>query len=784
MFFKTYFRSLRNHTLAYTLNILRLVLAFAPFIIIATQLKYDLTFDRHQKDYKQLYRAERTFQSEHGIVATAWINFPLGEDIIASSPYVEAGAVICPFLEQTYATVENRTGMSGYMVHFIPTTPDIVKVLDFEMLEGTAESIYAPGTVLIPKSLAERMFPGESSIDQVIKSPDAIYMCTYKDLIVKGVYKDFPENSQFGDNGIFIQMDSHNNVRTSRRYSNFNIYLKLTSPDVADAVVRNYKDKYSQDNENLDEIRLTRICDLYYKSDMENDPYTVHGQLSTTITLAGIIILILLIAGTNFTNFSLAMIPFRIKSVNTRKVIGCPVTRLRLEMIADAVISMLLALLLSIGIVYLIHGSSLSQVIIADFNPSNNLPILGIVIIIAIFIGAIAELYPSRYITSFPPALVLKGSFGLSGHGRFLRRALLVGQFIISIVLIDMALIIHKQNSFMRNTDIGINKDRIALMTIGTATNEKRDALLDRIRQLPEVVEVAYADEKIGAVESYQNWGVDMGNNTYMQTIMIPVSWNMLDLLDIPIYEGRDFTKSDGQENPAFIVTKTTQENENIELGIHPNNYDFVGVCGDVHVMSLRKGLANTTFLYKESMLGPSGVAYVKIQDGVDLLKIVQKLRDTYAEYDPYFPVEIEFFDSAIDNLYRKELVFEKSINWCSTLAILISMLGIFGLIFFDTQQRRKEMAVRRIMGAENRDILWNINRPYMILLAICYVVSVPIIVYLSKVWMSNFQYQAEIGPGIYVLSLVIILVITLLTINFQAFRSIRHNPVESIKIE
>lgn len=778
--FKSFFQNIRNNKLAYSLNILGLAAAFVPFLIIMCQVKYDFSFDKFHSNSDKIFRLER---EDDGWMS--WISFPYGDDFVHSSPNIEYGAFIYPATRPSYITTENLQGKAAFLEDMVPATSDITNVFDFQMVEGVAQSFHEPGKALIPESMAKTVYGGEPAVGKHFTIDKKAWGCTVLDFDIAGVYKDFPANSQLR-NAVYLNLNDRGSNVTNRYNCNFNVFVRLKELSDIESIERSFEETESKVDDRANRVRLKNISDIYFSNDYSNDPYAKKGNITTTITMLSIAILIILIAIINFTNFSMALVPFRIKGINTRKVLGSTDGELRRGLVGDAVLTTFLSYLIAVGLTAIISSTALRELTVADFTPSDNMPLVLLSALLALAIGVFAGLYPAKYTTSFEPALVLKGSFGLSPKGRALRKVLLGVQFVISIALVATAIFIQKQNRFMQESEIGMEKENIAVINISASSWEKLEAIEGRLKGLPEVVDIAYSDDKICSGDGYQNWGMGMGESTddAFQTTVIPVSYNFFEVMGIPIIGGRAPLKSDKSDDAyLFIFNRYLMENENVWFGA-ANGIEVLGECENVSVFSMKKEMGNTAFVINQWARRPSCMGYVRLKKGTNPASAVENIRKAYAEIDPLIPLDVELFDTILENQYKNEQRFSSTINWFTILAVVISMMGIFGLIFFDTQQRKKEIAVRRILGASEEKVLWTFNRSYLIMLCICFVLSIPIVIYVTGLWLKNFAYRADLTAGIFALAFMIILLITVATINLQAVSAIRKNPVESIKAE
>ena len=536
-----------------------------------------------------------------------------------------------------------------------------------------------------------------------------------------------------------------------------------------------------------EQIRLVPLTDIYYMNETQDGGTFRSGNKEVTALLFGIALLIVIVAAINFTNFSTSLTPLRIKSINTQKVLGSSDTLLRRSLLIEAALISFMAWLVSLVIVWGLDWAEALPFIEADLSLVSNLPIVFLCGIVALVIGWLAGIYPAYYITSFPPALVLKGSFGLSPSGRKLRTTLICVQFVVSIVVISGACFVQIQNSYMRNFSLGFDKDQVAIVELNeTMYNKHHDTYVNRLKENPGIEDVAFAMEKVGSKDGYNtNGGYYKGKD--FQYFIIIASSNFLRVMGIPVIEGRDFSKADElSDHVSYIFNRTAMEGLDMQVGDAFDSYSsghLVGFSDDVKFTSLRGGEDNIAFL-----VGNFGyslpISYIRLKAGSDIHAVVGHIQETMRELDPSYPFNIEFYDEIFNHLYRKEENLRSLVTVFSLLAIIISLVGVFGLVVFETQYRRKEIGIRKVHGATVGEILLMFNKAYLRIVGICFVIAAPIAWQGVRMWLEGFAYKTPIHGWVFLIAILIVTVITLLTVSFQNWKAANENPVNSIKSE
>ena len=641
---------------------------------------------------------------------------------------------------------------------------------------------------MVPRSLADKLFGEDiSAVGKTLRAEENIWTKSAKLFTIGAVYKDFPENTQLR-NVVYTAIDPDYNINNFSS-SNWVCYLLLDNPAMADEVADNFNRHFDFKKiyHEGEQIRLVPLTDIYYMNETQDGGTFRSGNKEVTALLFGIALLIVIVAAINFTNFSTSLTPLRIKSINTQKVLGSSDTLLRRSLLIEAALISFIAWLVSLVIVWGLDWAEALPFIEADLSLVSNLPIVFLCGIVALVIGWLAGIYPAYYITSFPPALVLKGSFGLSPSGRKLRTTLICVQFVVSIVLIIGACFVQIQNSYMRNFSLGFDKDQVAIVELNeTMYNKHHDTYVNRLKENPGIEDVAFAMEKVGSKDGYNTNGGNYKGKDFQYFIIIASS-NFLRVMGIPVIEGRDFSKADElSDHVSYIFNRTAMEGLDMQVGDAFDSYSsghLIGFSDDVKFTSLRGGEDNIAFL-----VGNFGyslpISYIRLKAGSDIHAVVGHIQETMRELDPSYPFNIEFYDEIFNHLYRKEENLRDLVTVFSLLAIIISLVGVFGLVVFETQYRRKEIGIRKVHGATVGEILLMFNKAYLRIVGICFVIAAPIAWQGAKMWLEGFAYKTPLHWWVFLIALLIVTVITLLTVSFQNWKAANENPVNSIKSE
>ncbi|GGK04461.1 ABC transporter permease [Parabacteroides faecis] len=776
---KNFFSVLRRFKMATILNILGLSIAFTAFMIILMQLDYDWSFDKSHRKADCIYRVERTF----GDGVTIPTNRPLADIFFQSSPHIKAGALVSPWLKEIYFTIDKNGEKVSYLEPMIRVYPEYTDVFEFDMVEGSANALSQPEHVLIPQSIANKLFGNESALNRQLQANDINYT-------IGGVYKDFPSNTVVTNN-IYFPIPKDENAHEWNN-NNYELYIRVDAPENSEDLVENFKKNFDTSTLGDDYIwissvglRLTPLRKIHFTTDTTYDT-TPKASKNTLAVLFAIAIIIIVIAAINFTNFTMALTPARIKNINTRKVLGAEESTLRLSLLTEAVSVSIVSYLLSLIWIHILSFTSVTTLLDADLSLSAHFPLLGVTALIAVCTGTLAGVYPSFYVTSFPPALVLKGSFGLSPKGRKLRNALISVQFITSFALIITTLFMYLQNHYMMNTPLGYEKGELIVMDLNNTVQKSREAFTNQLKTFSGIENVTYAEVLLSSSDQYMSW-MRKYKNKDIGFQCLPVDVSFLKVMGIDVPEGRDFREEDKNTvNGVYIFNEKARGQYELEIGEKVENGEIVGFIPDIKFASLRSEIAPMAFyIWGTDNWGITPLyAYIKVKSGANLKESMEHIKKTAQSFDPAYPFNIRFFNEVLNRLYEKEQKTTTLITLFSMLAIFISIVGVFGLVVFDSEYRRKEIGVRKVLGSNTLQIIIMFNKTYLHILCLCFILAVPIAYHVVVRWLDNFAYKTPMYWWVFLIAFAIVSVITVITVTFQNYWVANENPVKSLKTD
>lgn len=533
-------------------------------------------------------------------------------------------------------------------------------------------------------------------------------------------------------------------------------------------------------------LRLTSLKDVYYTHDTTFD-FNPKGHRETNYVLLGIAFLILFIAGINFTNLTTSLIPLRLKTINTHRVLGCSIYKLQAISLIESIVICLISYILALFIVNDLSYTPIANWVDADIRLSQYKGLILLTALIAILTGCLAGLYPAIRSTSYAPALVLKGSFGLSPKGKKVRVALIGFQYTVSIALIIVTLFMGLQNHFMTSSEqLGFNKDQVAIVNLTPEIYAKhKPQYIQKLKDYPGIEDVAFSVYELSKEDDMIDLEYARHEDKDVFFKVFYASENFLSVMDIQVEEGRDFTREDlNKAQSDYIINPAAERDFHLHPGDRFNDRTVLGVSKDFRFNSCRIASSPFVFALNNDIPNPKLVSYIRFNSKTNLQEAVAHVRETLKEIDPTFPFEISFYNTILNNLYQKEQTLGKLISLFGIMAILISIVGVFGLVLFETQYRRKEIGIRKINGATTGQILLMFNKTYIRIVSVCFIISIPIAWMGTQQWLENFAYKTPLHLWVFIVAFLIILSVTIGTVTFRNWQAANENPVNSVKSE
>jgi len=804
--FKNFLSTLRRYKISSLLNIVGLTLAFAAFYVIMVQVWWELGYNRSIPNADRIHLITYKPSADQSSF-WAFTSRPNSEGFLEQSPDIEAGGTVRGGFTQN---VWVRRGDE-----FIPSTQrlsqismGLLDVLSPTIVDGDPARLAEVNTVALARSEAERLGlraggtlymlgPGQKSDERPALA-----------LEVVAVYEDFPENSFF--NKIVSMRDLGDLEMDKPNYSNDLYFVRLrkgTDPAVlADRWLKIYQEQaraiYEKNKDQVieflgekgfvDQMEKLKQCecwlvplkDLYFSQNIEKVSWWTSGTRSTTLSLLAVALLVIVIALINFVNFFFAMVPMRLRTVNIFKVFGAPTSSLRLSFLFEAVGFVVIALACAWGLSESLRSTALAGYFSTSLALTDNFSVVLLEIAVAVVASLVAGIYPAWYITSFNPALAAKGSFAGSRSGRRLRVALVSVQYVISIVLIVFTFFCYAQHRFIQRFDMGFDRDRVLTFNVPRKVAADFNLLASRLESDPQIVDVTASASPFVA-ESWQRWGSKWKNHDMLMMHLRFVKSNFLDAMHIPVLEGNGFKPEHDNDSIArAIVPRSVAMQYDIRIGeMMLGKFPVVGICDDFYFRPLQYATEPMMFLVGQK--GTYGCYYLRLLPGADVKQVCDRIRSVILELAPESDApDIRFMNDQMNDLYAKENRLSIIIATFALLSVAIALIGVFGLVLFETQHRRREIAIRKVMGATTGEILAMFNRRYALITLVCFVLAAPIAWWCVDRWLSGFAYHLSINVWVFLAALLAVMAVTVVTVTLRSLSAARCNPADAMKAE
>lgn len=784
----------RRYRIATLLNLFGLSVAVATFYLFMTQVIYNRTYNHNLNDYEHTYRLEiygNLFGDNWGCsICRPFVT------MLRDIPQVKSVVYYSPYVNQTDVKVNNRT----ITVPIVYMSKPGIEFFTGKLISGSSKSWGTGATAIVNRSTAEKMFGTANAVGKTFEAINNNEGGTIPVTVV-GVSEDMPDNCTVS-NGLYI-CDNESGMTDWSEWS-YCVFLRLAESTNPKKVERAIKLAFMKANDisekEFDKVvkmkfRITPVDDIYFSGIGLQDK----GNRSLVDVLTVASVFVLFIALLNLLNFSLSEVPMRMRGINTRRVMGASVGGLRLKMIMESVLFAFVGLVVGVLLVVAFQRSEACMKLVSgDISFSAHWLLVAVMAASALVVGALAAVVPAFYSTSFAPALVLKGSFGLSPRGRQLRLAIMAVQFCVAFVLAIYIGVMSSQSSYIFNCDYGFNKNEVFYTWLSDEAKAKRETIRTELKKLPFVENVGFAQKAIGSGDQYMGWGRGSGEHQ-MSLQVLPCDYEYPQTMGLNILEGRNFNEAD-MKTGAYVLNKAAmQQYKWLAVGDSIGrqnewgpmaNYLIVGVCNNFKLKSMRNDNSRVAVAF--IIFGPDmeqwgdrcNQVFVRVAKGQDKVEAKRRITDVLNRLDASQKYEMNFLDNDLQQTYVDEFRFISQVKFFAIICIIITIIGVFSLTMFETEYRRKEIGIRKVMGSSVGSIVRLFAMRYTVPLVVSFVVAAPVGWWLSMQWLQSFAEHTPLHWWLFPLSFVGVSAVVIATVVAQSWRVATQNPVESIKTE
>ncbi|MEX2604620.1 MAG: ABC transporter permease [Gracilimonas sp.] len=787
-YIKIAWRNLRNDKLYSVINILGIAVATAAFLLIINFVRFEYSYEDFHTKADDIYRVTLDlYQGSEYIVTDAETYPPLGPLLKQDMPEVVEYVRIQMMESIREISHDNEV----YRVDKVfAADPSLFEVFNYEFLYGEAGTVFsAPMQVVINESLADRLFGSAAG------ALDKVMMSSGNQFTITGIIKDPPSNTHLKVN-MLLSLSTVERLGwdlTSWNSNNNYTYLQL-QPGV-DLASFNNKLVELSDERLEDEILVAEpVKDIHLYSNKTFEP-EVNGNIKTVQFLFVIAILILIIGSINYMNLTSARATERIKEVGIRKVLGSSRRLLVGQFLTETLLINVVAIGLALQIVQLVlpyYFQLIGRPVDVDFFIS---PFFWMTCLsLFLFNSLLSGLYPAFKLSGVKPIAITRRTFTGSGQGELFRKALVVGQFTVAMIVLSASFIVFRQISYMQNQDLGVDTSQVLIVRGPSATSDSSDlpqaqVFKDALAQLTDVENVS-ASEALPGVSLHDlnttSGLTRLGSNeeggyTYYA---YGIDADFIDNMEIRLVAGRNFRKGSSNKDEMILSEEATRllgfENPEAAVGERLNwGSTIVGVVKDYHQMSLKESILPMVHWYDES----GSFFSIKLKTD-DIRTTVSRVESLWSEQFPGYPFDYYFFDEYFNRQYQADQRFGTIVGVFSGFTLFITCLGLLGLTAYTVSRRTKEIGIRKILGATVFNMVSLLSKDFIKLVLIAILIATPTAWYIMSQWLQDFAYKIELQLWMFLIVGLIAVTIALFTVSFQSVRAAIMNPVESLRSE
>jgi putative ABC transport system permease protein len=790
-YFKVAWRNLVKNKVYSLLNIVGLASGMAVAMIIGLWIYDEVSANRHFKNYDTLYQVmmHQTFDGKRG--SQQALPFPIGEELKAKYPDLKAVAMCDWGQQHSLVYGEKKINKDG---HFI--SEDAISMFSIKILNGDKNPLHDPYSIVLTDETAHILFGDENPLGKIIR------MDNTTNLKVTAVVAKQPKNSSLSFNFLipfYLQESIYPWVKqfhkTNWGNNSWPVYVQLNNNANLNAVNAKIKDvviSHFTDENTLKTIKpevfIHPMAKWRLYSDFEDGKNT--GGFIKYVRMFGILgFVVLLIACINFMNLSTARSEKRAKEVGVRKAVGSGRKQLIRQFLSESMLIAALALLLALLLVAIalpffntLTQKSMSLQIANPF-------FWGIMIAFTALTGLLAGSYPAFYLSSFNPVRVLKGNLKAGKSSSLPRKILVVVQFASSVILMIGTIVIYQQIQYGKNRPIGFNNKGLISVNWSDDLQKNYEALRQELLSTGAVVSMCKSNSPPSQIYSNNN-GWEWKNSQPVEKSVIfstiATSYDYTKTLGIKVIEGRDFSRNFADSNTVILnqaaVKRMGLKNPVGEM-LRWNNKPMIviGVVPDVQMESPFRPISPLTIIFDKDWVG---YVNIRMNPGMSASKAISLMKPVFDKYNPAFPFEYQFADEQYAKKFNYEELVGNLAAIVAVLAIFISCLGLYGLASFTAEQRIKEIGVRKVLGASVINLWQLLSKDFVVLVLTACVIAIPVAWYFMNEWLKSYNYKTTIGLGIFALVVLVSIVITLITVSFQAIKAALSNPVKSLRTE
>lgn len=795
-YFKIGFRNLLKNKLFSAINVSGMAIGIASILVIGLYIHDELNFDKHVSDVELKYRVyNEHFLDDGSNQKGAMIPPAIGPALAAEYPEVEYYTRFFHFNNPTLLKVgEKKLPETGG--GFADSTA--IEMFGLKMLEGDpVTALSEPNSIILNKTLKQKYFGDKPALGQEIGVNNA-------NCKVGGVFEDMPGHSHL-QLKYMISMETYSRAAVqyiqSWTWNQFHTYIRLKKGSDAAALERKLKDFAERNAWEKTKPggayyipHLMAYDDVHLHASDQLWDIAVHGSAQTVYILFAAALFILVIAILNFVNLSTARAVNRTREVGVRKVIGAFRRQIIHQFLSESFIIVMIALFIGVvAAILLAPGLNAFTEKSIDTSILLDPTVIGVLVGFTFITAIAAGAYPAFYISGYKPAQILGSKKSGRSGKTILRKGLVVLQFVLSFFLTIASLTISDQYSFMRTTDMGFDKDNLIILQLRGDMRKNMESAKNAFSGHQNIISAslgyglpgeAFAGDNIIDERTGKSWNVSLltADHDYAKT------------LGMEFIAGRDFSKDRlSDEHDAYVLSEAavkllgyTNPDDAIGHEIAWNRWNadslkrgrVIGVVKDVQLNSMREAIAPMVL---QIFPGSYSTLTLRVKPN-DLPETLAHLEKTWKVFNSEWPFGYRFLDENFDKMYKSEEKLATLFTFFTGLAIFVACLGLFGLVVYSTTQRYKEISIRKVLGAGEKELVFGLTKSYTVLIVIAFVIAVPLSYCAASMWLERFAFRIDLTPMLFVKAALFIAGLSLLTVGAQSFKAVRANPVDALK--
>jgi putative ABC transport system permease protein len=770
----------------------------------------DLSYDNFHEDSNRIYKMVLERKYPDHVTNYAIIPHTFTEVMEADFPEIETttrlfggggNSIMVRYVN------ENNEEKAFEESKFLAADSTFFNMFSFELLKGDINTVLSGNqSMVITEAMATKYFGDEDPLNKTLKTD-------FGDFIVMGICQNVPENSHFefdflatlaslpfiAQNENFVSFSTHTYVKLNENVTQESLeekFPKMVNTYAAPQIESNLNTTYQEYtqagngyNYSLIPLEDIHLFPVEYQASFKNG-----GNINDVYIFISIAMLILVIACINFMNLATARSTERAKEVGIRKTLGSPKKLLIIQFLTESVILCLFSTILALGVVYLtlpnfniIADKSLELVVLNSIT-------IPIILVFAIIVGLLAGSYPAFFLSSFNPAVVLKGKLQTSKSSSWLRNGLVIFQFAISIILIAGTLTVNDQMNYIKNKDLGFNKDRVLVVERAGILKTQQEAFMNELRDISNIEAVGGS----ATLPVNQYFGIQFTSQGASEVLTVngtQIDDYYAEVMEFELVSGRNFSE-DFNDSLSVVINEQTAIllGAKDPIGMRLTNsqpfadsllvreFEIIGVVKNFHYMSLKDLISPFVMMSTENNVPNAPFISIRVSD--DMIATIAEVEGLWKEFAPQEPFKYSFLDQELTEQYKTESNSGKVFGLFATLAIIIACVGLFGLAAYMAGLRTKEIGVRKVMGATILGVALLLSKDFTKLVLVSLLIALPVAWIAMDAWLSGFAYRVELSISTLLLSGVIALLISWVTVSFQSIKAAIANPVKSLRSE